>query len=161
MARPFELEIARDRDDLAPAFRAFATAFAENRPLRIRGEGESVAVVVPERVDLELEVEREGDATELELDLEWADPAGSSVLPGDDAPDDAVDVLLAAAPDDRTSRFEVYEDRDGEWRWRLVHWNGNVVADGGEGYASRSNAERAVRGVRRIAPAARLDRLDD
>ena len=56
----------------------------------------------------------------------------------------------------RRSRFEVYEDRAGEWRWRLVHWNGNIVADGGEGYASKHNAKRAVRSVMRTASTARL-----
>ncbi|MDF9745707.1 amphi-Trp domain-containing protein [Natrinema salsiterrestre] len=60
----------------------------------------------------------------------------------------------------RTSRFEVYEDRGGQWRWRLVHWNGNIVADSGEGYASRSNAERAARSVMRSAPTATVRRLD-
>lgn len=62
----------------------------------------------------------------------------------------------------RRSRFEVYEDRAGEWRWRLVHWNGNVVADSGEGYASKSNARRAVRSAMRVAPSARVvDREGD
>lgn len=40
--------------------------------------------------------------------------------------------------------FEVFEDRAEEWRWRLVHRNGNVLADSGEGYASRGNARRAI-----------------
>ncbi|ELY58851.1 amphi-Trp domain-containing protein [Natronolimnohabitans innermongolicus] len=62
---------------------------------------------------------------------------------------------------ERTSRFEVYEDRANEWRWRLVHWNGNIVADSGEGYASRSNAKRAARGVMRSAPTARIVDKDD
>ncbi|MFB6303871.1 MAG: HVO_2922 family protein [Haloferacaceae archaeon] len=44
--------------------------------------------------------------------------------------------------------FEVYRDQAGEYRWRLVHRNGNVLADGGEGYASRSNARRAVNRLR-------------
>ena len=62
----------------------------------------------------------------------------------------------------RTSRFEIYEDRAAEWRWRLVHWNGNIVADSGEGYASRSNAKRAARSVMRTAPtAAIVNRSDD
>ncbi|SDQ24725.1 amphi-Trp domain-containing protein [Natronobacterium texcoconense] len=61
----------------------------------------------------------------------------------------------------RTSRFEVYQDRADEWRWRLVHWNGNIVADSGEGYASRGNAERAVRGVMRAVPDATVVRLED
>lgn len=42
-------------------------------------------------------------------------------------------------------RFEVYEDRGGSWRWRLVAPNSLTVADSGEGYASRSNARRAAR----------------
>ncbi|MGQ3411715.1 amphi-Trp domain-containing protein [Natrinema sp. LN54] len=77
---------------------------------------------------------------------------------GDDAtaPTDAD----RATDSGRTSRFEVYEDKGGQWRWRLVHWNGNIVADSGEGYASRSNAERAARSVMRSAPAARIDRLE-
>jgi uncharacterized protein YegP (UPF0339 family) len=33
--------------------------------------------------------------------------------------------------------FQIYEDRVGDWRTRLVHDNGNIIADGGEGYASR------------------------
>ncbi|PGF15465.1 hypothetical protein CP556_04525 [Natrinema sp. CBA1119] len=61
---------------------------------------------------------------------------------------------------ERTSRFEVYEDRAGQWRWRLVHWNGNIVADSGEGYSSRSNAERAARSVMRSAPSATIQRRD-
>ena len=61
----------------------------------------------------------------------------------------------------RTGRFEVYEDRAGEWRWRLVHWNGNIVADSGEGYTSRSNAKRAARSVMGTAPAASIEDLSD
>ena len=61
----------------------------------------------------------------------------------------------------RTSRFEVYEDRGGEWRWRLVHWNGNIVADSGEGYTSRSNAKRAARSVMRSAPTASVEDRED
>jgi len=43
---------------------------------------------------------------------------------------------------------EVYRDRAAEWRWRLVHRNGNVLADGGEGYSQRSNARRAIDRIR-------------
>jgi uncharacterized protein YegP (UPF0339 family) len=44
--------------------------------------------------------------------------------------------------------FETYRDRGGDWRWRLVHENGNIIADGGEGYASHSNARRAAKRIR-------------
>ncbi len=41
-------------------------------------------------------------------------------------------------------RIEVYEDKAGEWRWRAVAGNGEVIADSSEGYVSRFNAERAA-----------------
>lgn len=34
----------------------------------------------------------------------------------------------------------VYKDDSGEWRWRIVHDNGNVLADSGEGYARKEDA---------------------
>jgi uncharacterized protein YegP (UPF0339 family) len=63
------------------------------------------------------------------------------------APDaDVLDVGHAA--------FEVYEDGAGEWRWRLRHRNGNIIADGGEGYSSRSAVHDAIESVKRNAPGA-------
>lgn len=56
--------------------------------------------------------------------------------------------------DIESAAFEVYEDNANEWRWRLRHRNGNVLADSGEGYSSRSAAEDAVDGVKRNAPGA-------
>jgi uncharacterized protein YegP (UPF0339 family) len=50
--------------------------------------------------------------------------------------------------------FELYEDAAGEYRWRLRHRNGNIVADSGEGYSSRSAAEDAVNSVKQNAPGA-------
>ena len=50
--------------------------------------------------------------------------------------------------------FEVYEDNRGEYRWRLRHDNGNIIADSGEGYASRSGAREAVERVQGYAPEA-------
>jgi len=44
--------------------------------------------------------------------------------------------------------FEIYRDGADEWRWRLVHRNGNVLADGGEGYSRRRDARRAVDRIR-------------
>jgi uncharacterized protein YegP (UPF0339 family) len=56
--------------------------------------------------------------------------------------------------------FEVYVDRAGDHRWRLVHDNGNVLADSGEGYASRQKARQGLRSVKRNAPDAEVDVLD-
>ena len=60
----------------------------------------------------------------------------------------------------RRSRFEVYRDRADEFRWRLVHWNGNIIADSGEGYSSRANAVNGLRSVVENAPTARIEQLD-
>ena len=56
--------------------------------------------------------------------------------------------------------FELFEDNAGEWRWRLVHDNGNIIADSGEGYASKSNARRAMSGIRDHAASADYLRID-
>jgi amphi-Trp domain-containing protein len=52
------------------------------------------------------------------------------------------------------ARFELYTDRADEWRWRLVHDNGNVIADGGEGYTRKENARNGLESVRANAPGA-------
>jgi uncharacterized protein YegP (UPF0339 family) len=48
--------------------------------------------------------------------------------------------------------FELYEDSAGEWRWRLVVPNGNIIADSGEGYASKQGARRGIESVKDAAP---------
>ena len=53
--------------------------------------------------------------------------------------------------------YEVYADAAGEFRWRLLHRNGNILADSGEGYSSRSNAQRAARRVSELAPDSAVD----
>lgn len=61
--------------------------------------------------------------------------------------------LLAELDTLRTSqaRFELFEDADEEWRWRLRHRNGNVIADSGEGYTRRHNAQNGLESVKRNA----------
>lgn len=50
--------------------------------------------------------------------------------------------------------FELFEDAQGEYRWRLRHDNGNVIADSGEGYASKQKAWQGIRSVKQNAPEA-------
>ncbi|QLH79650.1 DUF1508 domain-containing protein [Halosimplex rubrum] len=57
--------------------------------------------------------------------------------------------------------FEVYRDSAGEWRWRLVATNGNIIADSGEGYNSKQGAKRGIDSVRRNAPDADVEVLPD
>jgi uncharacterized protein len=45
------------------------------------------------------------------------------------------------------ARFEIYEDAAGEFRWRLVAANGEIVAQS-EGYTRRGDAERGAEAAR-------------
>ncbi|WP_415378641.1 HVO_2922 family protein [Halosimplex sp. TS25] len=60
--------------------------------------------------------------------------------------------IEAVAPLVSQARFELFRDRANEWRWRLVHRNGNVIASSGEGYTRKHNAEKGLRSVMRNAP---------
>ena len=53
-----------------------------------------------------------------------------------------------------SATFEVYEDRSGKYRWRLVHDNGNIIADSGEGYATKQKATQGIESVKQNAPEA-------
>lgn len=59
----------------------------------------------------------------------------------------------------RKQTFEVYEDSAGQWRWRLVAPNGNIVADSGEGYSSKQGAKRGIESVKEGAPDADVEVL--
>ncbi len=59
------------------------------------------------------------------------------------------------------ARFEVYRDHAGEWRWRLVHRNGNIIADGGEGYSSKRAAKNGIKSVKRNALGAPMEETEE
>jgi uncharacterized protein YegP (UPF0339 family) len=44
--------------------------------------------------------------------------------------------------------FQLYKDRKGEYRWRLKHPNGNILATSSEGYKSKDSAMRCIENVR-------------
>jgi uncharacterized protein YegP (UPF0339 family) len=46
------------------------------------------------------------------------------------------------------AKFVIYQDRAGEYRWRLRANNGKTTADSGEGYGSRACARQAADRVR-------------
>lgn len=43
-----------------------------------------------------------------------------------------------------TDKTIVYQDNAGEWRWRRVAPNGEIIADSGESYTRMADAERAA-----------------
>ena len=47
--------------------------------------------------------------------------------------------------------FSLYKDQGGEWRWRLVASNGQTVADSGEGYTTKANAQAGIAAVKKGA----------
>lgn len=58
-------------------------------------------------------------------------------------------------------RAEVYRDRAGTWRWRLLARNHRIVGDSGEGYSRRRDAYRAVKRLLVMARATVVIRLQD
>ena len=59
------------------------------------------------------------------------------------------------------AKFEIYKDKSGEFRWRLVHTNGQVIANSGEGYKSKVNATNGIKSVKENAPAAPVEDKND
>ena len=55
------------------------------------------------------------------------------------------------------AKFEIYEDVAGEFRWRLVHTNGQVIAESGEGYKAKAKAISGVNSVKENAPSAAVE----
>jgi uncharacterized protein YegP (UPF0339 family) len=55
------------------------------------------------------------------------------------------------------AKFELYKDKIGEFRWKLTHTNGKVIADSGEGYTSKVNAMNGINSVRGNAPDAAFE----
>ena len=57
--------------------------------------------------------------------------------------------------------FELYQDRAGEFRWRLRHENGQIIADSGEGYTTKANAINGIESVKENAPDAPIEDQTD
>ena len=140
-----ESRATRGRKTIASYLRRVADAFDDGGPVPV-DESESVAVDPPADSALDVAVEREGETMELEFEVEWEDDED-----GDEG--DELD-----APGSKAT-FELYEDSAGEWRWRLRHDNGNIIADSGEGYTTKSSARNGIESVRKNAPGGRIEEM--
>jgi uncharacterized protein YegP (UPF0339 family) len=58
-----------------------------------------------------------------------------------------------------TAKFETYKDKSGEYRWRLTHTNGQVIANSGEGYKAKVNALNGIKSVQENASGAIVEDL--
>ena len=135
-----ESERKRSRRGIASYFRRLAAALGRGERVAI-DEEQTVTVDPPADTDFEVDVEREGDTVSVEVEMAWEEEAG----------DVEVDVVASKAT------FEVYEDSAGQYRWRLEHVNGNIIADSSEGYASKQKAKQGLESVRSNAPGAYIE----
>ena len=61
------------------------------------------------------------------------------------------------------AKFEIFKDKSKvtgkavEFRWRLIHANGQVIANSGEGYTTKVNALSGIISVKENAPNATVE----
>ena len=127
----------RSRRGTASYLRRIANALGRGEAVPA-DENQTVTVDPPEEADFEIELEREGDTLSLELEMEWEEGEGD------------VETGVNASK----ATFQRYEDNEDRWRWRLRHDNGNIIADGGQGYASKEKAKQGLGSVKLNVPGA-------
>ena len=175
-----EVEVERTvtREDGADVLRRLANGVADGSvTLGSDEDDEAITATVPDRVELEIEYEEGDEEAELEAELEWPMRDGEAVSAEeseadedededeDETEEEEADTEEAAEADvpvadlvggaaASNARFELFRDRADEWRWRLVHDNGNIIADSGEGYARKAAARNGLESVMRNAPGA-------
>lgn len=148
--------------EVRPAEEGAETDGIEGESAEMEGVGDE-----PGGVEDELEgVEDEPGGVEEAVSEEGvADPeeAESRAVEGEEAtepeqlPVPAAPSVVRASRGTSLARFQLFRDRAGEWRWRLVHRNGNIIATSGEGYTRRHNAEKGLRSVVANAPDAEVE----
>ncbi|GAB7012524.1 amphi-Trp domain-containing protein [Halolamina salina] len=163
----YDEELTADRAEIASILEGVADGVRAG-DVRLGDGANAVSVAMPDELTLELELETEGGEASLELEIEWpASDAESSVtsieepIGVEEENEDETETgkpVLAGATDGPQSmaRFELFQDRASEWRWRLRHRNGNVIATGGEGYTRKHNALKGIRSVVANSPDAEL-----
>ncbi len=134
-----ESKRSRSRQALATYFRRIARALGRGEPVPVDDAG-TVTVDPSAESTVEVELEREDGTVQFEVEMEW------------DEADADVDVDAAASK----ATFELYADAAEQWRWRLRHDNGNIIADGSEGYVDKRDAESGIESVQRNAPGAHV-----
>ncbi len=156
----YETELTATREEIAAALNGVADGVLAGS-IRL-GEGtDAVVVETPDEMTLEIELESEDDELSLELELEWPrtesdDSAAVTTEDLAEADDDSSVPVGAADALQTFARFELFRDKAEEWRWRLRHRNGNIIATSGEGYTRKHNAQKGLRSVVQNAPEAEI-----
>ena len=55
------------------------------------------------------------------------------------------------------AKFEIYKDKSEEFRWRLIHTNGQIIANSGEGYKAKANAVGGINSAKENVPTANVE----
>lgn len=79
----------------------------------------------------------------------------AAIPDGEEPPAAAADSDKAAGSSQAT--FELFTDASDEWRWRLRHHNGNVIAAAGRGFDSQGDVEDVIEHLRRADEAAMIN----
>jgi amphi-Trp domain-containing protein len=151
----YEFELTAGRAEVAAVLSGVIEGIHAGSLRVSDGEG-AVTVDTPEELELEVELELDDGEVSLELELSWQTDDGAATVRREEMREERGSV---SAPATKTgdevrplARFELFRDRVEEWRWRLRHRNGNVIATSGEGYTRKHNALKGLRSVVRNAP---------
>ena len=50
------------------------------------------------------------------------------------------------------AKFEIYKDKAGEFRWRLTHTNGQIIAHSGQGYKAKEDVVKGISSLKENVP---------
>ena len=109
-------ERTRTRRGIASYLRRVANALHRGESVPA-DEEQTVTVDPPAESTFEVDIEREDGTVSFGVELEW------------DEADGDVETGVTASK----ATFRRYADSEGKYRWRLVHRNGNIIADSSEG----------------------------
>lgn len=158
-AKDYESELTATREDIAAVLSGVADGILAGS-IRLGDSDDAVVIDTPEQLTLEIELETEDDERSLELELEWPQSAvdESAVTRPEELldEDDLSTPVGAATASQMLARFELFRDQADEWRWRLRHRNGNIIATSGEGYTRKHNAQKGLRSVMANSPEAQV-----
>ncbi len=59
------------------------------------------------------------------------------------------------------TKFQIFKDAKGEFRWRLRAGNNEIIATSGEGYKAKADCQHGIELVKRDASAAPVDEITE
>lgn len=158
----YESELTAGRGEIASVLTGVSDGVLDGTIELGTGE-ESITIDVPDDISLEIEFEVEAEEMGLELELEWPVPEDgidtTDAAQQSGAADGKPGSTTADGESQSSARFEIFQDQSKEWRWRLRHRNGDIIAASGEGYTQKHNAKKGLRSVVKNSPDAGITEI--